>query len=78
MFQYFIKSKKSPNFRFGTFVFFMTKNNENPVLPTCSVKACTKYQFLEKTDEQCRSLCIQRPGTAGFYVLHVTRNSTKS
>ena len=32
MFQYFIKRKKSPNFRFGTFVFFMIKNNENPKL----------------------------------------------
>ena len=48
------------------------------LLPTCSVKACTKYQFLETSDEQCRSLCVQKSGTGGFYVLLVTRNSNKS
>ena len=47
------------------------------LLPTCGIKACAKYQFLEENDEQCRSLCVQKPGTAGFYVLHVTRKSTK-
>ena len=48
------------------------------LLPTSIVKACAKYQFLDETEKQCRSLCVQKPGTAGFYVLHVTRNSTKS
>lgn len=52
------------------------------LLPTCSVKACAKacakYQFLDEIDEQCRSLCVQKPGTADFCVLHATRNSTKS
>ena len=47
------------------------------LLPTCGIKAGAKYQFLEENDEQCRSLCVQKPGTAGFYVLHVTRKSTK-
>ena len=47
------------------------------LLPTCGIKACAKYQFLEENNEQCRSLYVQKPGTAGFYVLHVTRNSTK-
>ena len=48
------------------------------LLPTCRVKACAKYQFLEEIDEKCRSLRVKKPGTAGFYVLHVTRYSTKS
>ena len=50
------------------------------LLPTCSVKACAKswYQFLEEIDEQCRSLCVQKPGTDSFYILHVTRSSTLS
>ena len=43
-----------------------------------SQKSCAKYHFLEKIDEQRRSLCVQKPGTAGLYVLPVTRNSTKS
>ena len=43
------------------------------LLPTDSVEACGKYQFLEEIDEQCTE-----PRTAGFHVLHVTRNSTKS
>ena len=48
------------------------------LLPTCSVKACAKsrYQFLEEIGEQCRSLCVQKPRTDSFYVLHVTRSST--
>lgn len=54
------------------------KANAIMLLPTCSVKAYAKYQFLEKINEECRSLCVQKPGAAGFYVLHVTRNSTKS
>ena len=29
-------------------------------LPTCSIKECAKYQI----DEQSRSLCVQKPGTA--------------
>ena len=45
-------------------------------LPTCNVKECAKYQFLEEIDEQCRSLCVQKLGTASLSVLHVTRNST--
>ena len=48
------------------------------LLPTYSVDACGKYQFLEEIEEQCKSLCVQKPGTAGFYVLHVTRYSIKS
>ena len=28
-------------------------------LPTCIVKECAKYQFLDETDEQCRSLCVR-------------------
>ena len=47
------------------------------LLPTCSVKACAKYQLLEESDEQYRSLCVQKPETAGLYLLHVTGNSTK-
>ena len=46
--------------------------------PTCSTKACAKYQFLEEIDEQYRSLCVQKPGTAGLHLLHVTRDSTKA
>ena len=48
------------------------------LLPTCSVKAYTKFQFLEEIHEQYRSICVQKRGTAGPYVVHVTRNSTKS
>ena len=48
------------------------------LLATCSVKVCAKYQFLEETDEQCRSLCVKKPRPASYYVLHVTRNGTKS
>ena len=48
------------------------------LLPTFIVKACAKCQFINEIDEQCRCPCVQKPGTAGFYVLHVTRNSTKS
>ena len=43
-------------------------------LPTCSIKECAKYQI----DEQSRSLCVQKPGTADHYLSHVTRKSTKS
>ena len=43
-----------------------------------SVKACAKYQFLEEIDEQCRSLCVRKVGSAGPSVLHVPRKSTKS
>ena len=42
------------------------------LLPTYSVEACGKYQFLEEIDRQCKSLCVQKPGLAGFCVLHVT------
>ena len=45
---------------------------------TCNVKVCAKYRFLEETDEQCRSLCVKKPRPASYYVLHVTRNGTKS
>ena len=45
--------------------------------PSCSVKSCAKYQFPEEIGEQCRGRCGQKHGTAGFYVLHVTMNSTK-
>ena len=48
------------------------------LLLTCNVKVCAKYQFLEETDEQCRSLCVKKPRPASYYVLHVTRNGTKS
>ena len=36
------------------------------LLPTCSVKARAKW-----------SLCVQKPGAACFYVLHVTRNGNQ-
>ena len=39
MFQYSIKRKKVKNFRFGTFVFLMIKNNENQ-------KIHINFQFL--------------------------------
>ena len=45
--------------------------------PSCSVKSCAKYQFPEEIGEQCRGRCGQKHGTAGFYELHVTMNSTK-
>ena len=45
--------------------------------PSYSVKSCAKYQFPEEIGEQCRGRCGQKHGTAGFYVLHVTMNSTK-
>ena len=48
------------------------------LLSTCNVKAYAKYKFLDEIDEQCRSPCVQKPGTAGSYFLHVTRNSTKA
>ena len=48
------------------------------LLPTWSVKVFSKFQYLGEIDEQCRGLCVQKPGTAGFYVLHITRNSTTS
>ena len=44
------------------------------MLPSCSIKECAKYQI----DEQSRSLCVQKPGTADHYLSHVTRKSTKS
>ena len=47
------------------------------LLSTCCVKARAKHQFQDEIHEQC-SLCVQKPGIAGFYALHVTRNSTKS
>ena len=47
------------------------------LLPTDSVEACGKYQFLEEIDEQYRSLCVQKLGTACLYVLNVTKNSTR-
>ena len=40
------------------------------LLPTFGVKACATYQFLKEFYEQCRSLCIQKPRAAGFYILH--------
>ena len=45
--------------------------------PSCSVKLCAKYQFPEEIGEQCRGRCGQKHGTASFYVLHVTMDSTK-
>ena len=48
------------------------------LLLICSVNAYTILQFLEEIHERYRSTCVQKRGTAGPYVLHVTRNSTKS
>ena len=48
------------------------------LLPIWNVKSCAKYQFLEEIDEQCRSISVQKPGTAGLYALHVTKNSAQS
>ena len=48
------------------------------MLPTCNIKACAKYQFLEEINKQYRSLSVQKSGAAGLYVLHVSRNSTRS
>ena len=33
------------------------------LLPTYWVEACGKYQFLEEIEEQCKSLCVRKPGT---------------
>ena len=46
------------------------------LLPACKVKACANYQSLEDIDEQCRRLCVNKPGTVCFYALHVTMNGT--
>ena len=42
------------------------KSKPTMLLPTCSVKAYTKFQFLEEIHERYRSICVQKRGTAGL------------